>query len=107
MYKNFFQMELIVKHASVYTDKSPQYNLPLEIGCFSTNSFFKFTDDNHQMKFIAMPERLDDLHMDLNIGYADYIHLLENKENRLHLILRWILAHEDKVKKHFLLNSTE
>lgn len=93
-------MDLKIKPPSFYAGRFPRYNLPIEIGYYSINSDGRYVDDNHQMKYIAMPDKITDLHMDLNEGFSEYIDVIEDSENLPISRLKWILSHENEVKKH-------
>ena len=101
------KMDFKIKKIHFYGDRFPQYNLPYEIGCYSLDAKGKYRDDGHQMKYLSMPDKLNDLHMDLNEGFDDYIYDFEDWDFTYDMILKWILPHQDLIKKHFTDKSSQ
>lgn len=94
-------MSFKIKRVSYYEGRFPHYNLPYEIGCFSLDAKGKYRNDGHQMKFLSMPDKLNDLSMDLNEGFDKHIFNFEDWEFNYNMILKWILSHQDLIKEHF------
>lgn len=98
---NDFKMNFPVERAFNYDFRPPNYDIPLEIGCFSIDAESRYRNDGSQMKYLSMPDNPDDLYMDLNEGFREYIHVFEDTDNTFSAILRWILSHQSKIRKRF------
>ena len=96
------QMTLLVGKAFTYEGRPPRYDLPFEIGCYSIDAESTYRDDGHQMKYLYMPDKLTDLHMDLNEGFSDHIYRYEDSDFTFSAMLKWILSHQELISKHFL-----
>lgn len=98
-----FKMNFLVERAPNYDFRPPNYyDIPLEIGCFSFDAESRYRNDGSQMKYLSLPDRTDNLHMDLNEGFHEYIPVLEDTDNTYSAILRWIVSHQLKIKQHFV-----
>lgn len=94
-------MSFKVDKASSYEGRFPTYNQPLEIGSFSLDGDRNYCDDKRQLKYLAMPQNMSGLSMDLNEGYGKVIKKDFGKKEKLDTMLKWIVSHQDVVKKHF------
>ncbi|XP_042907114.1 decapping and exoribonuclease protein [Parasteatoda tepidariorum] len=94
-------MSFDVRHPNAYNGRFPNFREPSEIGCFSLDGERRYHDDNHQLKYICMPNNFDYLDMDLNEGYDVAIRKEFGKKERLDSFLTWILHHQDQVQRCF------
>lgn len=91
-------MDFIVGNKKYYSAPFLDYDPPIKIGHFSTDSENKFHDDDHQMKYLSMPKNLTGLNLDLNDGYEKYIGEYNDEEDPYHKLLRWIISHKEEVR---------
>lgn len=98
-------MTLKVETAAKYDGSFPYFCEPREIGHFSLDCDRNYCDDNHQLKYIIMPRRLTGLHMDLNDGYLDAVRKDNSKKEKINILLKWILSHQEDVKQNFANSS--
>lgn len=106
---SFFNLiaQMEVGSARKYDGTFPHYSEPLEVGSFSVDCDRNYVDDKHQLKYLAMPKRLTDLHMDLNKGYSKAVRKEFGKEEKLDIFLKWIVCHQEDIKKHFVDHSSK
>lgn len=95
-------MNLKVKSSTYYEGRFPYYGQPREIGYFSLDSERNYCDDKHQLKYLAMPQQLTNLSMDLNEGYSEAVRKDFGKTEKLDSFLKWILNHQEEIKRHFI-----
>lgn len=94
-------MNFPVERARSYDFGPPNYDIPLEIGCFSIDAESRYRNNGSQMKYLSLPERPDNLHMDLNEGFREYIHVYEETDNTYSAILKWIISDQCNIRQLF------
>ncbi|GIY86648.1 decapping and exoribonuclease protein [Caerostris darwini] len=94
-------MNFHFKRAEYYEGRFPTFRKPSEIGFFSLDEERKFHDDNRQLKYIILPSDMNNVYMDLNIGYENAIRKEFAKKEKLDTMLSWILYHQKEVCNNF------
>lgn len=81
-----------------YKEPFIKFELPIEIGHFSTDSDNRFCDDDHQLKYLSMPDSLRNLNLDLNENFSEFIGVYNDEEHSYNKLLRWIICHKEEVQ---------
>lgn len=81
-----------------YSEPFTKFELPIQIGHFSTDSDNTFCDDDHQLKYLSMPDNLGNLNLDLNDGFSEFVGVYNDEEHSYNKLLRWIICHKEEVE---------
>ncbi|XP_042196854.1 decapping and exoribonuclease protein isoform X2 [Callorhinchus milii] len=81
---------------ATYDSSFPDYRQPVEIGCFSLDSYRQFFNDGRQLKCYVEPSSKNP-NFNLRDGYKDrYIKRNEHIKEKLDHILKWVLVNKQR-----------
>ena len=100
-------MNFSVGEIEDYNEPFPHNEPPVQIGHFSTNFKNEFCDDDHQLKYLTLPEELRYLDMDLNEGFSEFVGVYNDEEHSYNKLLRWIVSHKEQIEDLFTEGDTK
>ena len=78
-----------------YQGKFPYFRQPSEIGCFSHDNEHTFIHDPSSLKYLRLPQNIDEVAYDLKANYDTFIEK-DSSGTFLNSLLKWIQLNESK-----------